>query len=199
MKCYKGFNDKLQCTPDGEVFQYEVGKTYVEDGASLCKKGFHACEAPLGVFAYYPPSNSRYCEVELEDISAETDTDSKRVGKKITIGAEIGIPGLVKAHVERVKSQITDEKKEANTGEQSVATNTGRQSTATVKGEGSVAVATGYGSKARGALGCAIVVAERDDDYNLVGICAAIVDGETIKPDTWYTARGGKLVEAEEG
>jgi hypothetical protein len=26
MKGYKGFNEKFQCTPEGKVFQYEVGR-----------------------------------------------------------------------------------------------------------------------------------------------------------------------------
>lgn len=30
MKYYKGFNKDLQCTPDGKVFQYEIGKEFVE-------------------------------------------------------------------------------------------------------------------------------------------------------------------------
>lgn len=25
---YKGFNRKFQCTPEGKVFQYQVGKTF---------------------------------------------------------------------------------------------------------------------------------------------------------------------------
>ena len=68
MQAYKGFNNKLQCTPGEKVFQYEIGKSYEEPEADLCKAGFHACENPLDVFSYYPPSSSRYCEVDLEDI-----------------------------------------------------------------------------------------------------------------------------------
>lgn len=33
---------------------------------------------------------------------------------------------------------------------------------------------------------------------NIISAAAAIVDGEIIKADTWYTVRGGKFVEAEE-
>ena len=59
-----------------------------------------------------------------------------------------------------------------------------------------------YEGRARGALGCAIVVAERGDwngeTYPLIGIKAAIVDGETIKPDVWYSLKGGEFVEVEE-
>ena len=104
MKAYKGFDKNLKC----RGFQYEVGKTYEEKNAKLCETGFHACEAPLNVMDYYPPHESRYCEVELDNVSKERSDDTKVVGKKITIGAEIGIPGLVKAHVEWVKEQVKE-------------------------------------------------------------------------------------------
>ena len=84
----------------------------------------------------------------------------------------------------------------------SAATNTGNQSAAEVSGKDSVAAVFGYEGRAKGALGCAIVVAERGDwngeIYPLIGIKAAIVDGETIKPDVWYTLKGGEFVEVEE-
>ena len=70
-----------------------------------------------------------------------------------------------------------------------------------MSGKDSVAAVFGFGSRARGALGCAIVVAERGDwngeTHPLIGIKAVIVDGETIKPDTWYTLQGGEFVEVE--
>ena len=104
MKAYKGFDKDMQC----RGFQYEEGKTYETDKAELCNTGFHACEDPLNVFLYYPPgSGSKYHEVTLEGVTDEKSDDTKRVGTKITVGAEIGIPGIVKAHVEYVKENVT--------------------------------------------------------------------------------------------
>lgn len=105
MKAYKGFDENMQC----RGFQYEEGKTYETDKAELCETGFHACTAPLNVFAYYPPGkNSKYHEVEIENVTDEKSDDSKVCGTKITVGAELGIPGLVKAHVEWVKENVTE-------------------------------------------------------------------------------------------
>ena len=89
MKMYKGFDKDLKCRD----FQYEIGKTYEEPTAELCEKGFHACEYPLDVFGYYAPSDmSRYCEVDLDDVSdKKNNEDSKRCGRKIAVKAEIGI------------------------------------------------------------------------------------------------------------
>ena len=94
MKCFKGFDKDLRC----KGFQYEVGKEYETERAEICDEGFHACEFPLDVLGYYNPADSRFCEVEL-DANEQTHNDSMRVGKKIKIGAEIGLSGLVKAGV----------------------------------------------------------------------------------------------------
>ncbi len=78
MKAYKGFNKDMTCTPkDGKAFQYKKGETYHEDEATLCEKGFHACEMPTDVFSYYDPGTSVYHEVDLEDVSAERKGDTK--------------------------------------------------------------------------------------------------------------------------
>ena len=77
MKAYKGFDHDMTCLG----FQYEEGKTYEEDAAELCEKGFHACESPLDVLAYYPPVDdsgnmSKYHVVELDEVSEERDNES---------------------------------------------------------------------------------------------------------------------------
>lgn len=42
-------------------------KAYKEDTTELCKTGFHACKEPIDVFGYYPPADSRYCEINPWD------------------------------------------------------------------------------------------------------------------------------------
>ena len=227
MKMYKGFDKDLKCSD----FQYEIGKTYEEPTAELCEKGFHACEYPLDVFKYYAPGNmSRYCEVDLDEVSGKKSVeDSKRCGKKIAVKAEIGIAGLVKAAVDFVMENIKDANKEANTGECSASTNTGFRSASTntgnysastntgnysastntgdfskadVSGKESVAAALGIESKAKGVLGCWIVLAEwrRDENFNWhrKDVQCFKVDGETVKPNTWYTLKDGRPVEVDE-
>ena len=196
MKCYKGFDKDLKC----RNFQYEIGKEYEEERAEICDTGFHACENPLDVFGYYAPAGSRYCEVELDANDQKSD-DSKRVGKKISIKAEIGIAGIIKAGVEYIKDQVNwDDDKKSNTGNRSAATNTGDCSAATVEGKESVAMAIGYNSKAKGSLGCFIVLAECKElggEYHIVDVKSAKVDGEKIKPDTFYKLINGEFVEAD--
>ena len=250
MKCYKGFDKDLKCFGG---FQYEIGKTFETDKADICDCGFHACENPMDVLNYFPPSDSRYCEVDL-DANDQTHTDSKRVGKRIRIETEIGLSGLISAGVKFILDRVDWENSEesntgyqsaatntgfqsaatntgdwsaatntgdqsaatntgfrsaatntgnrsaaTNTGDQSAATNTGDQSAATVEGNESIAIVTGYKSKAKGAIGCWIVLTERDDDMHILDIKAVRVDGDKIKPDTFYMLSGGEIVEADNG
>ena len=197
MKCFKGFDKDLKCRD----FQYEIGKEYTEEKANICNYGFHACEFPMDVFNYYPPSDSRYCEVELEANNQKSSDDSKRVGKKISVKAEIGIAGIIKAGVEYIKEQVNwEDDKATNTGYQSAATNTGNKSAAIVEGKESIALATGIKSKAKGKIGCFIVLTEWkeiNNEYHIVDIKSAKVDGENIKEDTFYMLKDGKFVEAD--
>ena len=206
MKCFKGFDKDLKC---GD-FQYEIGKEYTEEKADICNCGFHACEFPMDVFDYYPPSDSRYCEVELEENGQKSSVDSKRVGKKISVKAEIGIAGIIKAGVEYIKEQVDWEDDKAtntgdysaatNTGDRSAATNTGNKSAAIVEGKESIALATGIKSKAKGKIGCFIVLTEWkeiNNEYHIVDIKSAKVDGENIKEDTFYMLKDGKFVEVD--
>ena len=195
MKCFKGFDKDLKCRD----FQYEIGKEYTEEKADICNCGFHAWEFPMDVFNYYPPSDSRYCEVELEANNQKSSDDSKRVGKKISVKAEIGIAGIIKAGVEYIKEQVNwEDDKATNTGDPSAATNTGYRSAAIVEGKESIALATGIDSKAKGKIGCFIVLAEWkeiDNEYHIVDVKSAKVDGKNIKEDTFYTLKDGKFVE----
>ena len=152
MKAYKGFEKDMTC----RGFQYEEGKTYTTEKAVLCKEGFHACEAPTDCFSYYTPGRSVFHRVELDDVSGDRKDDSKVVGKKIKIGAEIGAVGICKAHFEYVKSHInfenTDES-QASAGEYGAAT-TGYRGAAAA-GEGGVAIAGECGAATTGYRGAA--------------------------------------------
>ena len=96
IKAFKAFNKDFQCRD----FQFEVGKTYEESEASLCNRGFHACENPLDTLNYYDLCESKFAEVELEATNEKSEEDTKRVGKKISIKAELSLKDLIKASIE---------------------------------------------------------------------------------------------------
>ena len=184
---YKGFDKDLKC----RGFQYEVGKEYEEPDAKACEKGFHACEMPLDVLSYYEPGKqSRYCVVEQSGVISKHDDDSKVASSKIKIGAEIGIPGLVKAQIEYVKSRCTTNE----VGKDNTAL-TGGYGSALTGGDWSVLYG-GEGAKLRGGM-WSVLAFQVWKNYEVVGVKTAVVDGETYKPDTWYTLKNGEIVEAE--
>ena len=147
MKGYKGFYPGLVCEPDSEhKKQYAENTVYEEEKAECCRSGMHFCKYPLDVFEHYPPATSKgvseYAEVETLD-EPVTDDGKKFCSKKLKIGAKIGIPALVQASVEYIKSNIVEEKNESSTGDYSAATNTGDRSAATNTGYWSAATNTG--------------------------------------------------------
>ena len=126
--------------------QYTLGETAVFDGEPhLCRAGLHACEQPIDVLNHYAPNASRYFEADAEEVTDERESDdSKIVAKKMTLKAEIGVPGLVKAQIEYVKNQIgfEDAIKRANAEKENHAT--GNQGAASATGNRGAASATGY-------------------------------------------------------
>lgn len=193
---YKGMDANMQC----RGYQYEVGKEYETDEAVACEAGFHACEYPLDVLKYYVPAESRYFGVKQSGKISKSGEDTKVASTKIKIVDEIGIAGLVKAAVEYTKARAKEEPGGHATGYQGAASATGNQGAASATGRAGVALAAGAECKAKGALGCAICVVERGEwdgeTYPIINIKAAIVDGTTIRADTYYTLHNGELVEA---
>ena len=210
IKGYKGFNHDLTCRD----FKYEVGKEYDTDKAVSCNKGFHFCENPFDVFNYYAPSGekgmNRFCEVEGSGEFDKSETD-KVACTHIKVNAEIGLQGLITAGIKFILDKVNwkdgkesntgDWSAATNTGDRSAATNTGSRSAASVKGKDSIAIVAGKDSKAKGALGCWIVLTERGDwngeSHPIKEVKAFRVDGETIKSDTYYKLVNGEAIEVE--
>ena len=205
---FKGFDKDLKC----RGFQYEIGKDYEQEGeVKCCERGFHFCENPFDVFRYYSPSDSRYCEVEGDGNADKANDDSKVATSNIHISEEICLNGLIKSGVKFILDKVNfKDAKSTNTGYQlaatntgdfSAATNTGDFSAATVEGNESVAIVTGRGGRARGSLGCWIVLTERGyfDGANchIKEVKAFKVDGVNIKENTFYRLVDGKPVEVE--
>ncbi|TIW09539.1 MAG: hypothetical protein E5V66_22285 [Mesorhizobium sp.] len=313
---YKGFHDDLTCRPDGQVFQFEIGKTYHHDGkVKACKGGFHVITGhPLALFQYYAPAGTRICQVEISGAMDTDDGGEKTAAEILTVGKEIGLTQLILDavkwvtdraklvdgnHTDADSAQVKNEDDRGAatatgdwgaatasgyqgaatatgsegaataTGKQGAATATGYQGAATASGwrgaatasgyqgaatasgeqgaatasgicgaatatgwrgaatatgtrgaatatgsEGAAtatgtrgaatatgsegaATASGYEGKARGKEGCALFLAERSINGDIVHVWAGIVGKDGIKADTWYRLKGGKPVEVE--
>ena len=84
----------------------------------------------------------------------------------------------------------------ATSGYSSTATATGGYCSAQVEGKNSLAIANGAHSKARGVLGCYLVLTEYTDGGKLLCAKIAKVDGTAIKENVWYTLKNGEFEEA---
>ena len=84
-----------------------------------------------------------------------------------------------------------------SSGNYSTAAATGTYCRAKADGKDNIAVANGAHSKARGILGCYLVLTEYDDDGNMLWAKMAKVDGAHIKENVWYTLKNGEFSEAE--
>ena len=195
---YKGFDKDLKCRD----FQYGVGEKYKHNGVvSCCDSGFHLCEHPLDVFGYYPPADSRFCEIAGYGDIDRCGVDSKVAVSRLKIKCEIGLRGMIEAGVKFIMERVDwKNTKATNTGNRSAATNTGNRSAASVSGLESIACGLGYKNKARGSIGCWIVLSEWSSEngkYHIKNVKSRKVDGKIIKADTWYTLENNKFIETD--
>lgn len=125
-----------------------------------------------------------------------TDRNMRCKGLQYEIGKTVEVEGkYVSARTEAANEEHCAE-------DHGTASATRALGTASATGVGCVAVTTGIDGMVMGAVGNAIVCVERGDwdgeTYPIKAILAAIVDGETIKADTWYTVVDGEWVEVKD-
>jgi hypothetical protein len=150
---FKAFNSDMKCRD----FQFVVGQTYTYKGnVSLCKSGFHFCEDPLHVLAYYPP-DSRFCRVSATGVSSENEeNNSKRVAQSITIGEEMLLSQLIEESVkyrlakagDAVVRNFQHSGAATASGDRGAATASGDSGAATASGDRGAATASGYSGAA---------------------------------------------------
>ena len=213
---FKGFDKDMKC----RGFQYEVGAEYEHDSSdvSLCSRGFHSCENPFAVWNYYGPvDGNRFAEVEIG--GQRKDDGQKTVSAKLKIKAELTLPEFIRKCVEWITAQAQDGAGEAEyiqsasgyssklaasgyssklaaSGDYSQLAASGDSSKLESTGEHSVLAAIGPQSRIKGVLGNWITLAEYDRNRKPVCVKSAQIDGDALKPDTWYILDGGEFVEA---
>ena len=200
---YKGFDANLQC----RGFQFEVGQTYTHDGpVSACSSGFHACEAPLDVWGYYPiiqddGSLTRFAEVE---VSGDISRDGNKLAAAtitITIKAELRLPDFVK----RAVAAIIDATKGKASGDYAQIGASGGYAQIGASGDyakidcsgaDAVVAVAGPSAKVRGKVGAWVSLASFGEDGKCNGFAVGCIGQDGLLPDTWYRAVCGKLVAA---
>ena len=208
IKAVKGFNSDMTCTPTEDIkFQYEEGKTYEEETADACHKGFHACELPIDVFRYYPPTKSIYHEV---DMFGEIDDSNinKVCSSKIKIGAKINIAGIIKVSVDIIRGKAEKESaassgyygNAASSGDYGNAVSSGNCGNAVSSGNCSNAASSGYkgSAKANHPNSCAIAWGPESKASGVIGSHLVLAEWESNGSNYWnektWIFRGAKMV-----
>ena len=144
---YKATDKNMCC----RGFGYKLGKTYKEDIATLCQRGFHFCENPMDVLNYYNITDGRFFEVECSDVSDEINKeDTKRVCKSIKLKTELSLGNFIKLSFDYMKKQVNAinisdyHSKVATSGESSRVVTSGDFSKVVTGGDSSQTTTSGH-------------------------------------------------------
>ena len=213
-KGYKAFRKGLICESDKEHRkQYQENTDYEEEGGRICNPGMmHYCLTPLDCLQHYNLIDENGDLVEICEVQAlatpVTDDSRKYATQKLHIGAKLQMKDWIKASVSIMRESIKENGRSGGDwsklaggdwsqlagGDESKLV--GGNESQLAGGDGSILVGDSR-SILKGGLGSLLVIAERDTEGNITGHAAGIVDGESIRPDTWYCLKDGKLTEAE--
>ena len=173
----------------------------IGDRSAATNTGYQSAATNTGNWSAATNTGDRSAATNTGDQSAATNTGDRSAATNTGYRSAATNTGYRSAATntgyQSAATNTGDRSAATNTGDQSAATNTGYQSAAIVSGKGSVAMAIGYKSKAKGSLGCWIVLAEQNDNYEIIDVQSVKVDGEKIKADTFYTLVNGEFIETE--
>ena len=173
---------------------YRSAATNTGDLSAAMNTGDRSAAVNTGDYSAVMNTGDYSAVMNTGDYSAAMNTGFQSAAVNSGIGSAAVNSGIQSAAVNSGFQSTA-----VNSGTRSTAVNSGTGSAAEVSNGDSVAIVTGYNSKAKAGFGSAIVITERGvwngKTYPLINIKAAIVDGEKIKADTWYTLKNGEFVE----
>lgn len=225
IKSYKGFNKNMTCRgfqyEEGKEYEEEIVEVcdhgfHAFEHPLDCLNYYHPNES-----VYHEVEQSG--EIQKHNDDTKVASTKIKIGAEISIAGLV--KSAIEYTVKRVKKDAeSDEKHGASsetgykgassaTGDYGASSATGYCGASSAEDKDAVAVAWGYKSKAKGVLGAFLVFAdweytgsEDDTEYDrnnqsawvLNGAKMVQVDGEIIKPDTWYTIENGEITEVSE-
>ena len=150
---------------------------------------------------YYPNINgNRFFSAESGGKIDRDQMDTKIASSEITLKAEIGFSGLVKAQIEYTRKKAESGKKGGNCSNLAGGNRSnlaGGNGSNLAGGENCVLVGD-EGSRAKGKKGTMIVLLVRNDHGEIVDFKVGKIDGESLKEDVFYELVNGNFVEVKE-
>ena len=228
IKSYKGFNKDMTCRgfqyEDGK--EYEEDGVYIcHKGFHACeypldcfgyyspyKSVFHEVEQSGEIQKHNDDTKVASTKIKIGAeigiaglVKAAIEYTVKRVNKEAESDENHGASSAT--GYKGASSATGDYGASSATGNCGASSATGYCGSAEAGDSDSVAVAWGYHGKAKGVLGSHLVLADWEgneskywiqNEWEFKGAKMVRVDGDSIKPDTWYTMKDGKIVEAED-
>ena len=196
MKGYKAFEEGLTCRGK----QYEVGKTYKENGKTICNPGvMHFCENPFDTLDYYPLVDdagrfSEFAEVEAEEPILRGD-DNKCATNKLHIKAKLSFGEFIKAGIDFLIEKTTFKNSRKKTSDKNFAQigSSGDGAKIGSSGDGAKIGSSGYGAKI-GSSGYGAKIGSsgygaqiKSEGSNCVICCAGHNSIVSAKKGSWIT------------
>ena len=191
MKGFKAFDKGMVCRGK----QYAENSTFEEAGAeTCCREGMmHFCETPFDCLDYYPlvGNNGELIEVaEVEALDKVLCEGNKRATKKIKIGAKLSFRDFIKLGIQC----IIESTKPSSSGNGAQIGSSGDRAQIGSSGNRAVVSAIGINSMIKAKTGSWITLAEYDEESNPICVKSAMIDGENLLPDVFYTLKNGEFV-----
>ena len=209
MKGFKAFNKGMVCRGK----QYAENSTFEEAGAeTCCSEGMmHFCETPFDCLVYYPlvDENGELIEIaEVEALDKVLCEGNKRATKKIKIGAKLSFRDFIKLGIQCIiestkpsssgnGAQIGSSGNGAqigSSGDRAQIGSSGDYAKIGSSGNRAVVSAIGINSMIKAKTGSWITLAEYDEERNPICVKSAMIDGENLLPDVFYTLKNGEFV-----
>ena len=200
MKGFKAFDKGMVCRGK----QYAENSTFEEAGAeTCCREGMmHFCKTPFDCLDYYPliDKNGELIEIaEVEALDKVLCEGNKRATKKIKIGAKLSFRDFIKLGIQCIieytkPSSSGDYAQIGSSGDYAQIGSSGDRAQIGSSGNRAVVSAIGINSMIKAKTGSWITLAEYDEERNPICVKSAMIDGENLLPDVFYTLKNGEFV-----
>ena len=209
MKGFKAFGKGMICLGK----QYAENSMFEEAGSeTCCSEGMmHFCETPFDCLDYYPlvDENGELIEIaEVEALDKVVCEGNKRATKKIKIGAKLSFRDFLKLGIQCIiestkpsssgdRAQIGSSGYSAqigSSGDRAQIGSSGDYAQIGSSGDRAVVSAIGIRSMTKAKIGSWIALAEYDEERKPICVKSAMIDGENLLPDVFYTLRNGEFV-----
>ena len=200
MKGFKAFGKGMICRGK----QYAENSTFEEAGSEkCCREGMmHFCKTPFDCLDYYPlvDKNGELIEIaEVEALDKVLCEGNKRATKKIKIGAKLSFRDFIKLGIQCIiestkPSSSRNGAQIGSSGDYAKIGSSGDRAQIGSSGDDAVVSAIGINSMIKAKIGSWITLAEYDDERKPICVKSAMIDGENLLPDVFYTLQNGEFV-----